>query len=107
MNEPLRIKNCPYGPQGRLIGRLKCPKSWDDLEPTDSERVRFCPSCERNVHHVITDEEIGRAIREDQCIAWEVPTEIREKYATPRFLLGSPNANVGPMSRNLLIEDAQ
>ena len=106
MSEPLRIKNCPRGDQGRLR-RLTCPKLWDDLEPTDSERVRFCSSCESNVHHVITDEEIGRAIREDQCIAWEVPNEIREKYATPRFLLGSPNANVGPMSRNLLIEDAQ
>ena len=104
MTEQLKIKNCPYGPQGRLIGHLTCPKQWDDLEPTDSERVRFCSSCERNVHHVITDEEIGRAIREDQCIAWEVPTEIRQKYGKP-FLMGWPDADVGPMSRNLLTED--
>ena len=104
MNESLRIKNCPYGNEELLRSRLTCPQLWDDLEQTDTERVRFCSACKRNVHHVITDEEIGRAIREDQCIAWEVPDDIREKYAVPPFLLGSPNASVGPMSRKLLID---
>ena len=104
MVQKLRIKNCPHGSEGRLK-QLTCPKLWDALEPTDTERVRFCSSCERDVHHVITDEEIGRAIREDHCIAWEVPTEIREKYGKPVFM-GWPDSPAGPMSRNLLTEDA-
>ena len=100
----LRIKNCPYGSKEIIRSRLTCPEAWDDLEQTDDDRVRFCSTCKRNVHHVITNEEIGRAIREDQCIAWEAPADIREKYTVPPFLMGWPNADVGPMSRKVLVD---
>jgi hypothetical protein len=54
---------------------------------------------------VVTDEEIGRAIRLDQCIAWEPPEEIQKKYAIHPFTMGEPNSGVGPISRKLLLED--
>ena len=102
MDNKLRVKNCGFGIKERL-DQLTCPQVWNELEQTKVDRVRFCKVCRRNVHHVITDKEIGRAIRQDQCIAWEVPADIREKHVSPKFVLGNPAA-IGPISQQLLID---
>ena len=55
------------------------PASWDSLSPTSDQNVRHCDACSRDVYFVETDEELGRAIREDRCIAMTTPEKIRQQ----------------------------
>jgi hypothetical protein len=114
MSEYIPIKNCNHKPSVsradcedieellEVRKSLNCPEQWQKLEPTDDDKVRFCDKCERKVHLVVNDEELGRAIRMDQCIAWEVPEDVRKKYDTLKFTLGRPELKYGPVTRKLM-----
>jgi hypothetical protein len=56
-----------------------CPKSWDKLERTEKESVRFCTECKENVFLCRTDEETIKRAQSSQCIAREIPdaSEVR------------------------------
>jgi|APSaa5957512535_1039671.scaffolds.fasta_scaffold67592_4 hypothetical protein len=116
MSEYIPIKNCSYKPSVsradcedieellEMRKSLNCPEQWQKLEPTDDNKVRFCDKCERKVHLVVNDEELGRAIRMDQCIAWEVPEDVRKKYDTLKFTLGRPELGYGPVTRKMMFK---
>lgn len=72
------------------------------MERTEDKAIRFCPECKRDVHLVTTDAEIGRAIREDLCIAWEMPEELSNYVDGAQRMLGRPYAQFGQLTRSIL-----
>jgi hypothetical protein len=57
------IKNCP--PEFSF----QCPKTWQSLELTNTETVRFCTACQKNVYWCETPAEVQAHAQQDQCIA--------------------------------------
>jgi len=49
--------------------RFDCPKRWELLEPTDTGTIRYCLTCQRDVHCVESAQELRRLIRAGCCIA--------------------------------------
>ena len=81
---------------------LKCPMDWEKLTDTEDPKVRNCDVCKKSVHLVTTDEELGRALRLNQCIAWKIPDDIKDKYKALSFTLGRPELSYGPVTRKLM-----
>lgn len=100
-NPQLEIRNCPASAQTPRF-KFQCPLEWDALKRTDDEKIRYCDQCNRNIHHVTTDAELGDAILNNLCIAWEViDPEPAPDYTRP-FLMGYPDAEFGTATRLLL-----
>ena len=59
----LTIRNCVFS--------FKCSAVWEQLEDTDSETVRFCQDCQREVHYCDTDDELVTAVKLNRCVAFE------------------------------------
>jgi hypothetical protein len=69
------IRNCEF--------RFQCPKTWDDLQPTEKSTVRFCDSCQKTVHYCCTQAELHDAIVKNQCVA----VEVKETTSRPMQLM--------------------
>lgn len=52
-----------------------CPQQWSRLQPTDTEDVRHCPACNRDVHLALTKADVRRHSDEGRCIAVPVARE--------------------------------
>ena len=61
-DDGISIRNCRFA--------FKCEMKWDDLNETGDEDVRFCNSCEKEVHFCINDDELARAVRLNRCVAF-------------------------------------
>jgi hypothetical protein len=61
------IRNC------RDEFKFICPNSWDTLERTEQDSVRFCTECKEKVFLCRTDEETIKRAQSGQCIAREIP----------------------------------
>lgn len=81
---------------------LKCPVEWEKLSDTEDPKVRNCAVCNKSVHLVTNDEELGRALRQNQCIAWQIPDDIKDLHKALSFTLGRPELGYGPVTRKLL-----
>lgn len=57
----LTLSNCHFA--------FPCTKTWADLQKTDSDKVRFCETCEHCVHLCSTNEELREAKRQNLCVA--------------------------------------
>jgi hypothetical protein len=57
----LGIRNC--------ILSYKCDQSWESLESTRDESIKFCLKCQKEVHYCRASWEIARAIQLNRCIA--------------------------------------
>ena len=101
MTEQLKIQNCPV-PFKHFKPKFKCPELWKNLNLTGDEKVRHCDKCNRDVYLAITDEDLGRAIRLNRCIAMEVPEELRSEYNNARFMVGEPLDHIGPITKRLI-----
>lgn len=55
------IRNCTFA--------FKCQAKWNSLIKTDSEGIRFCNDCQREVHFCEDDDELVRSIRLNKCVA--------------------------------------
>ncbi len=66
------VENCD------LRFRYVCPKRWENLEPTDDNRVRHCDTCDQNVYYCrsVADAR-GRALG-GQCVAIDSRVERAE-----------------------------
>lgn len=60
-------------------GFFRCPLNWDDLTETDSEEIRDCERCEKQVHFVWTLPTLHDKVIEDHCIAG--PLKLIDDYA--------------------------
>jgi len=57
----LTIRNCIFG--------FKCDKNWGELTRTESDEVRFCQSCQKEVFFCESDDELVRYVRLNRCVA--------------------------------------
>ena len=64
--------------------KLKCKEKWASMARTDDKSVRYCASCETEVHHVKTARGLKEAIDKDWCIYYE-------QKATEFKTLGMPS----------------
>jgi hypothetical protein len=60
-NSTKRVRNCRSA--------FKCDKSWDELVPTNSDSVRHCRDCVKDVYLCRTIGEICSATSEGKCVA--------------------------------------
>jgi hypothetical protein len=61
-DDGISIRNCRFA--------FKCEMKWDDLNETGDEDIRFCNSCEKEVHFCINDDALARAVRLNRCVAF-------------------------------------
>ena len=61
MTSDYSIRNCSFA--------FKCDKSWEEMRFTGISNVRFCDSCQREVHYCLTDEQLSHAVRLNRCVA--------------------------------------
>jgi hypothetical protein len=52
---------------------FRCPRSWDELLPTDDGSVRFCSTCHRGVLEVVTEAEAEQAAAAGRCVSVRTP----------------------------------
>ena len=55
------LANCKYS--------FKCIKTWESLEITSSQEVRYCSDCQQEVYYCRTKREMVSAIKKRKCIA--------------------------------------
>lgn len=67
------IANCP------VQFRFQCPKLWENLKRTDKPAIRFCDTCQKDVHLCRSMEEVSRHAQAGNCIAIR-STRSREHY---------------------------
>lgn len=48
-----------------------CPKTWNELTRTESDKTRYCDSCSQHVHWVNSQEDFNIAAAEGKCVAFE------------------------------------
>jgi len=58
---PMTIRNCIFA--------FKCTAKWDELTPTENDKVNFCQDCQREVHLCEDDNELATAVRLNRCVA--------------------------------------
>lgn len=64
---PLTIRNCVFS--------FKCDAKWEEMESEftdyymESENVRFCQTCQKEVYLSLTDEDLLRNVRLNRCVA--------------------------------------
>jgi hypothetical protein len=75
MDESLTIRNCIFA--------FKCVAKWDNLTPTDDDKIHFCQDCQKEVHLCEDDDELVVAVRLNRCVAI-----YREEFGGERMLLG-------------------
>jgi uncharacterized protein (TIGR02996 family) len=73
---------------------VPCPKRWERLEPTDTDTVRFCEKCGKNVYHCSTVAEARAQALEDRCVAVDSrlarePGDLYHPRAEETALVGS------------------
>jgi len=59
---PGRIDNCPLS--------YRCPKTRDELEPTEQDNQRHCSACSKPVFWVSNQQEYEAAVNAKRCIAF-------------------------------------
>jgi hypothetical protein len=56
------IRNCRFA--------FKCEKEWDALDYIGNEDVRFCQTCQKEVHFCNNDDELIQNIKLNRCVAF-------------------------------------
>jgi len=54
------IRNCFWG--------YKCEQTWESLLTTKDERVKFCGSCQKEVHRCETMESLAKNVALNRCV---------------------------------------
>lgn len=57
----LAIRNCLFA--------FKCTAQWEELTPTNDDKINFCQDCQREVHLCEDDDELVTAVRLNRCVA--------------------------------------
>ena len=61
---PIMVHNCD------VKFRFCCPQLWDQLRPTDDERIRHCDVCAKSVHRAADANEADLLARRGKCVAY-------------------------------------
>ena len=76
---------------------FECPNQWGLLRPTPDDAVRFCESCQQEVHLCATAEQVRRHALRGHCVAVRAPlADAACREQTPRMGLcvGRPDPYV-------------
>lgn len=74
-----RVTKAPVENCG-VLWRFQCPKKWDQMSPTEDEKVRFCTACRRTVHYYDSIEEARwQAENHGQCVVIDLGVLRRHK----------------------------
>lgn len=57
-----KIVNCNF--------QFQCPLDWNKLKLGESEDIRFCPNCSKNVYFAHTQTEVDNFALEGKCVAF-------------------------------------
>lgn len=49
---------------------FECSKNWFDLTPTHDAKVKYCETCNKDVHLCVTQEELDSHAERRHCIAY-------------------------------------
>jgi hypothetical protein len=49
---------------------FECPKTWADLARTEQPNVRHCGTCEKDVTHCTTQEQLDELAKQGACVAF-------------------------------------
>lgn len=60
----IEVRDCAFS--------FKCPKSWDSLQTTENENVRYCNECKEHVWFCKTTKALRYASSKGRCVAVEV-----------------------------------
>jgi len=74
------IRNCNFSFE------FECPNVWENLAPTDQERVRFCGQCNEKVYFCENDAETIEHAIQRNCIARSEPAD-----PTAELTIGRPS----------------
>ena len=75
------IRNC------NVSFEFVCPLTWDKLNATEDNNIRFCGECQRQVFFCSMDEETITHARAGDCIAREMP----EDNSRNMIIIGRPS----------------
>ena len=56
------IRNCRFA--------FKCDKNWDDLDDIGESDIRFCQTCQNEVHFCNDDYELVENVKRNRCVAF-------------------------------------
>jgi len=82
MDGQFSIDNCSE------LFRLVCPLSWDKLQRTDDDTVRYCEVCKKNVYLCTSPEQVQAHSFANDCIA--VHVRMVETVSDLGPLMGNP-----------------
>ena len=82
--------------------RFICDQTWEELHPTESETIKFCSHCAKDVHLCTNDDELTACADRKKCVCYdptfyqrhkngEKLTELemsRDVYKTPEQTVG-------------------
>lgn len=107
MSELPYLLNCGLARQQHPGVRFAfaCPRSWEELAPTQQPGVRHCSGCGEDVHRADTLIAAEHLARQRRCIA--VPSKLTEQGGYPegrRLMLGRPEHPVRKWSTQLFGE---
>lgn len=72
-----------------------CSKTWVELQLTDEPNIKYCGSCDKEVHFCKTEEDLEIALLNNLCIAFT--NDGSEELVTPQrhMTLGLPSGYKG------------
>jgi uncharacterized protein (TIGR02996 family) len=84
----------------------RCDRRWEDLRPTDNGAVRFCDTCQHNVHYCDTIIEARKQAWARHCIAVDLGVIRRAEDLEPaRHWLGRPSPETVRHERERMLPD--
>ena len=63
---------------------FECSMNWFDLTPTYDTKVKYCDSCNTNVHLCVTQEELDRHAEQRHCIAYFKDPNLSTRFKLQR-----------------------
>ena len=63
---------------------FECSKNWFDLTPTHDAKIKFCETCNKNVHLCITQEELDGHADQRHCIAYFKDLDLSTRFKLQR-----------------------
>lgn len=63
MNEPTTLEELQF--------RFKCKKTWDDLQASPQEGIRYCNDCKKHVNKIMSLEQLKMLEDNQPCVAIE------------------------------------
>ena len=63
---------------------FECPKNWFDLTPTYHSKVKYCETCNKDVHLCFTQKELDTHAAQRHCIAFFKDPDLSTRFKLQR-----------------------